>query len=58
MKTKDTTLKPGRTGSADAAPWPPSSREAAQETKKGPGGRRNTLIRLDSAKEIQGFSLL
>jgi hypothetical protein len=25
--------------------------------KKGLGGRRNVLIRLDSAKEIKGFSL-
>jgi hypothetical protein len=27
------------------------------QKKKGPGGQRNSLIRLDSAKEIQGFSL-
>ncbi len=37
MKAKETTLKPGRTGSADAAPWPPSSGEAAQEIKKALG---------------------
>jgi hypothetical protein len=32
--------------------------ESAHKRKKGPGGRRNSLITLDSAKEIQGFSLL
>ena len=37
METKET-LKPGRTGGADAARWPSSKREGAQK-KKGPGGR-------------------
>ena len=37
MKTKETTLKPGRTGSADAAPSPPLRREAAQKEKKALG---------------------
>jgi hypothetical protein len=32
--------------------------ESAQKRKIGRGGRRNALIRPDSAKEIQGFSLL
>ena len=57
MKTMETTLKPWRT----AAPTPPRGllRGGKRRTnKKGPGGRRNALIRLDSAKEIQGFSLL
>ncbi len=36
MKTKETTLKPGRPGSADAAPWP-SRREVAQKEKKALG---------------------
>jgi hypothetical protein len=31
--------------------------EAAQEGKKAVGGRRNPLIRLNSAKEMQGFNL-
>jgi len=31
--------------------------EPAHEKKKGLGGRRNSLITLDSAKEIKGFSL-
>ncbi len=56
--TVETTLKPGRMGGADEAPRPPSGREGAQRRKKGPGGPRNALIRLDSAKEKQGFSLL
>ena len=33
-------------------------RGSGARNKKGPRGRRNALIRLDSAKEIQGFSLL
>jgi hypothetical protein len=37
MKSKETTLKPGRTGSADAAPWPPLTREAGQKEKKALG---------------------
>ena len=37
MKTKETTLEPGRTGSADARPWPPLRREAAQKEKKALG---------------------
>jgi hypothetical protein len=46
---------PTRTGSADAM----ASFEAGSgaETKTGLGGRCNALIRLDSAKEIQGFCL-
>jgi hypothetical protein len=56
MKTKETT-NPIRTGSADTAPWPPSKRETAQQEKKALGGQRKPLIRLNSAKEIQGFSL-
>jgi hypothetical protein len=57
MKTKKTTLKPGRTGSADG---PVASFQAGSgaQRKKRPGGRRKPLIRLNSAKEIQGFSLL
>ena len=31
MKTKETTLKRGRTDGADAALWPPSGREVAQK---------------------------
>jgi hypothetical protein len=31
--------------------------EAAQKKKKGHGGRRKSLIRLDSAKEMEGFNL-
>jgi hypothetical protein len=37
--------------------WPPSRREG-RTYKSGPGGRRKPLIRLDSAKEIQAFSLI
>ena len=37
MKTKETTLKPGRTGTADAARGLLPTREAAQKKKKGPG---------------------
>ena len=57
MKTKETTRNPGE----QAAPTRPvASFEAGSgaKIKKGPGGRRNALIRLNSAKEIQGFSLL
>jgi hypothetical protein len=57
MKTKKTTLKPGRMGSADGAVASFRAGSGAK-TKKGPGGWRNVLIRLDSAKEIQGFSML
>jgi len=49
--------KPGRTASGGAAPGL-TRQETAQEIKKALGGRRNPLIRLDSAKEIKGFSLL
>ena len=44
-----------------AAPTPPVAAlkaESQAEIKKGPGGRRNPLIRPDLAKEIQAFSLL
>ena len=56
MKTRETTNPCER-----AAPTPPvASFEAGSgaEKKKGPGGRRNPLIRLNSAKEIKGFSSL
>jgi len=56
MKTRKHN-EPGRTGSAEA-PVASFGREAAQKIKKGPGDRRKPLIRLDSAKESQGFSLL
>jgi hypothetical protein len=50
-------MKPGRTRSADAAHGRFEAGSSA-EKKKGHGGRRKPLILLDSAKEIQGFSLL
>jgi len=56
MKTKET-----RTRGEWAAPTPPRSLLCGgkrRTNKKGPGGPRNPLIRLDSAKEIQGFPLL
>ena len=56
MKTKETTHNPGER----AAPTPPVASFKAgsgARNKKGPGGRRNPLIRLDLAKEIKGFSL-
>jgi hypothetical protein len=56
MKTKETTLKPWRTGS-QRGPVASFSAEGAQE-KNGAGGRRKPLIRPDSAKETQGLSLL
>jgi hypothetical protein len=39
-----------------ASPAPPSASKAGSgpEKKKGPGGQRNSLKRLDSAKEIKG----
>ena len=57
MKTKKRHTNPGER----AAPTPPVASFKAgsgAKNKKGPGGRRNALISLDSAKEIQGFSLL
>ena len=57
MKTKETTHEPMRTGSAHAARGLFKGGRG-EKRKKGPGGRRNPLIRLDLAKEIQGFSLL
>jgi hypothetical protein len=56
MKTRKHN-EPGQTGSAEA---PVASFRAGSgaKNKKRPGGRRKPLIRLDSAKESQGFSLL
>jgi hypothetical protein len=39
-----------------ALPWRLSARKRPNK-KKGRGGRRNPLIKLDSAKEMQGFHL-
>jgi hypothetical protein len=55
MKTKGTTKRPGRTGNARAAMA--RLRPEAAQKEKWPWGRRKLLIRLDSAKEIQGFYL-
>ena len=55
METKETTR------CERAAPTRPvASFKAGRgaRNKEGPGGQRNALIRLDSAKEIQGFSLI
>jgi hypothetical protein len=49
-KTDGTTNSPKRTSVAPLRP-------EARKKEKGRGGRRNPLIRLDSAKEIQGFDL-
>ena len=53
MKTKGNDTQPGE----QAAPTPPvAAFEAGSgaKRKKGPGGRRKSLIRLNSAKEIAG----
>ena len=49
--------EPGANGQRRGRFWPPfEARSGAQQ--KGPRGRRKALIRLDPAKEIQGYSLL
>ena len=53
----ETERQKGRTSSATPARWVAFKAESAHKRKKGCGGQRNSLIRLDSAKEIQGFSL-
>ena len=50
--------EPTRTGSADAARGLQLGRQAAQEIKKGAGGWRKPLKRLNSAKEIKGLPRL
>jgi hypothetical protein len=52
MKTKKTTHDSMRTGAADAARDLLSGGKGCKK-KKGPGGRRNALKRLNSAKEIK-----
>ena len=58
MKTKETTHEPHANGQRRRRPAASFEAGSGAEIKKGPGGRRKPLIRLDSAKEIQGFSLL
>ena len=52
-KTEGTTNKAGRTSSAPSAAAPQDRKSARKE--KGRWGRRKSLIRLNSAKEIEGF---
>jgi hypothetical protein len=53
MMTKETTLKPRRTGGADAVRSLLQGGKGRKK-KKGPGDRRKLLKRLNSAKEIKG----
>ena len=58
MKSKETTQEPMRTHGADAGPRGSFKAGRGAKIKKGPEGQRKSLKRLNSAKEIQGFSWL